>query len=229
MGGRAGGGVPGRPAPLGPEGFRAATDVSRETLARLKRYAALLEKWNRAINLVGRDSLADLWRRHMLDSAQLLPLLPPPPAGRPRVVLDLGSGAGFPGLVLAVLGAGEVHLVECDRKKAAFLREAAAAAEAEIAIHNERIERLPPFPADVVTARALAPLPRLLDYAAPFLRPGERGSGGVAIFPIGRGVDRELTDSVQKWKMRAEVFSSRSDPAAKIVRLSRLAREENRP
>lgn len=220
---------PEQPAPLGPEGFRAATDVSRETLERLCRYAALLEKWNRAINLVGRDSLPDLWRRHMLDSAQLLPLLPPPPADRPRVVVDLGSGAGFPGLVLAILGAGTVHLIEADRKKAAFLREAARETAAEAVIHNARLEGLAPFPADVVTARALAPLPRLLDYAAPFLGPSPEGRQGVALFLKGGEIDQELTDSKKKWNMRIEVFPSRSHPAGKILRLTLRPAEESRP
>ena len=113
------------PQPLSAEAFRAAANVSRETLERLKRYAVLLEKWNRAINLVARGSLIDIWRRHMLDSAQLWPLLPAA-RGRPHRILDLGSGAGFPGLVLAIMGVPErtveVHLVESDEKKAAFLR-----------------------------------------------------------------------------------------------------------
>ena len=207
------------PAPLGPEGFRAEANVSRETLARFEAYAALLRKWSAAINLVGRDSLTDLWRRHMLDAAQLLPLLPDAPAGRPRVVLDIGSGAGFPGLVLAILGAGEVHLVESDTKKAAFLREAARATEAEVAIHNKRIEDLAPFPVDVVTARACAPLPRLLDYAAPFLRVSENAA---ALFPKGRTVNAELTDSIQKWHMQHEIFPSRSDPSGAILRLTQI-------
>jgi 16S rRNA (guanine527-N7)-methyltransferase len=209
--------------PLSAAGFRAATDVSRETLDRLERYAALLEKWNRAINLVARASLADLWRRHMLDSAQLWPLLPPP-QGRPRRILDLGSGAGFPGLVLAIMAAAdenaEVHLVEVDNKKAAFLREAARVAEAPVTLHVQRIESLAPFPVDAVTARACAPLPRLLDYAAPFLRqyqPGEPPP--VGLFLKGRDVDRELTEARKRWKIQAELVPSRTDAAAKIVRI----------
>src|SRR3954468_18014411 len=113
-----------RPEPLGPEGFAATTGVSRETLERLQAYAALLERWQTRINLVARDSLADLWRRHMLDSAQLLALAPNPVGAG----LDLGSGAGFPGLVLAILGLRGLRLVEADARKCAFLREAARAA-----------------------------------------------------------------------------------------------------
>jgi 16S rRNA (guanine527-N7)-methyltransferase len=215
---------------LSPEEFGAAANVSRETLARFERYAGLLEKWTRSINLVGRDSLTDLWRRHMLDSAQLLPLLPPVPAGRDRVLVDLGSGAGFPGLVLAILGAGEVHLIESDGRKATFLREAARATGAQVTIHNLRIEALPAFAADVVTARACAPLPKLLDYAAPFVRSVDAGEpGGAALFLKGRRVDEELTDSLEKWKMRVERFPSRSDPEGTILRLKLQDMGDNRP
>jgi 16S rRNA (guanine527-N7)-methyltransferase len=215
--------APSKQRPLSAAGFRAATDVSRETLDRLERYAALLEKWNRAINLVARASLADLWRRHMLDSAQLWPLLPPP-QGRPRRILDLGSGAGFPGLVLAIMAAAdenaEVHLVEVDNKKAAFLREAARVAEAPVTLHVQRIESLAPFPVDAVTARACAPLPRLLDYAAPFLRKHRPGAPPpVGLFLKGREVDRELTEAREKWNMEAELLPSRTDAAARILRI----------
>ena len=237
--------------PLGLEGFRAACDVSRETMARLERYAEMLETWSRAINLVGRVTVPDLWRRHMLDSAQLLALLPPAPQGRRRLI-DLGSGAGFPGLVLAILGAGEVHLVEPDGKKAAFLREVARTTDTEIELHVCRIADLQPFPVEVITARALAPLPKLLDLAAPFLCPGETAEATeqtndrtnnrvnrtpntssantpVGLFLKGREMERELTDSAERWNMRLEVFPSRSDPGGRILRLSELARKERRP
>ncbi len=243
------------PPALGPEGFCAATGVSRETLERLARYAGLLETWSRSINLVGRRSLADLWRRHMLDSAQLMELMPPAPPGRPRRIVDLGTGAGFPGLVLAILGAGEVHLIESDQKKVSFLRAAARASGAEVTIHAARIENLAPIRADLVTARALAPLPKLLAIAAPFLgadapvrpRGGEQANTGanigangsvsnrslcspevspVALLLKGEHAERELTDSRETWMMSAEVFSSRSDPRGRILRLSGLARKE---
>jgi 16S rRNA (guanine527-N7)-methyltransferase len=211
------------PQPLSAEAFRAAADVSRETLDRLERYAGLLEKWNRSINLVARGSLADLWRRHMLDSAQLWPLLPPA-QGRPRRILDLGSGAGFPGLVLAIMATSErdaeVHLVEADGKKAAFLREAARIAEAPITLHVQRIESLAPFPVDAVTARACAALPRLLDYAAPFLRHYEPGAPAPrGLFLKGRDFDRELTAARENRKMQAELIPSRTDAAARIVQI----------
>ena len=157
------------PPALTSEAFREITGVSRETLARFESYAALLKKWNPRINLVAESTLADLWRRHFLDSAQLQALLPPAPENRPLEIVDLGSGAGFPGLVLAILGAGTVTLLESDQRKTTFLREAARLTNTEIIVINQRIEAISAIPADVVTARALAPLPRLLSLAAPFL------------------------------------------------------------
>ncbi|MFQ5844495.1 MAG: 16S rRNA (guanine(527)-N(7))-methyltransferase RsmG [Planctomycetota bacterium] len=211
------------PAPLDSAAFRERTGVSRETLDRLAIYAALLVKWQRAVNLVARDSLPDLWRRHMLDSAQLMALLPPAPRRRPRVVVDLGSGAGFPGMVLAILGAGEVHLIESHRRTCAFLAEVARATGTRVLIHAARAEDLAPWPAHVVTARALAPLDRLLGLAAPYLAPG-----GVCLFPKGRGVEEELTAAGKEWKMRVERIPSVSDPAGTILRLGNISRGRNR-
>lgn len=201
----------------GPEDFARDLNVSRETLVRFQAYAALLEKWNRRINLVGRDTLGDLWRRHFLDSAQLLALLPAPPEGRARVIADLGSGAGFPGLVLAILGAGEVHLIESDAKKCAFLREAARASSTEVEIHAQRIEEVEGLRADLVTARALAPLEKLLDYASPLLR-----SGGQALFLKGRGAEQELTALDGHATMRIARTPSRSDATGVILSIEGL-------
>jgi 16S rRNA (guanine(527)-N(7))-methyltransferase RsmG len=201
--------------PLGPDGFAAAFPVSRETLARLQAYVALLENWSARINLVGRDTLADPWRRHILDSAQLLPLLPAGAAG----LLDLGSGAGLPGLILAILGAKGVGLVEADTRKCAFLREAARVTAAEVTIHNARIEAIRPCPVAVVTARALAPLDRLLPLAAPFLAPG-----GVCLFQKGARAEAELTLARRGWRMQVESFPSRSDPRGVVLRLQQVAR-----
>src|SRR5262249_5682648 len=147
-----------------------------ETLARLEAYAALLRQWAPRINLVAASTLADPWRRHFLDSAQLLPLVPPG-AGN---LIDLGSGAGFPGLVLAVLGVPGGELVQADAGKCAFLREAARLAAAPVAIRQARIESLPARPVDVVTARGCAPLDRLLVLAQRFIGPET-----VCLFPKG--------------------------------------------
>lgn len=194
----------------GPAEFQADIGVSRETLIRLEVYAELLRKWNRAINLVGPATLPDLWRRHMLDSAQLLPLLPP---GRRRV-LDLGSGAGFPGLVLAICGAGEVHLLEADQKKATFLRQVARATDTAVTVHAERIEAASGLRADVITARALAPLARLIAYARPLLKPS-----GLCLFLKGRGVADELTALPKAMQDKCERLPSRSDPAGCLIRI----------
>lgn len=197
-----------------PEAFAAETNVSRETLERLKLYAATLERWNKAINLVSQKTLPDLWRRHFLDSAQLLPYLPELGEGRKRVLVDLGSGAGFPGLVLAILGAGEVHLIESDQRKAAFLREVSRETGAQAQIHVQRIEVVTPFRADVVTARALAPLGDLLAYAEPFLAPDS-----LCLFLKGKSAEGELTAAAQEWKMKVKRHASRSDPSALLLEI----------
>ena len=207
-----------------PEGFARETGVSRETLSRFERYATLLGEWNRTINLVSAGSLADLWRRHMLDSAQLLDHLPPAPYGRPRVIADLGSGAGFPGLVLALLEAGEVHLIEADRRKAAFLREATRRLGLTVALHTCRIEALAPLAADVITARACAPLPRLLAYSAALLGPARAGPQ-VCLFLKGKRVDQELTEADGEWNIAVERFPSRSDPSGTILRIGLFGRD----
>jgi len=207
--------------PLTVEAFQDATRVSRETLERLKVFAELLVKWNDSINLVGARSLEDLWGRHMLDSAQLLPLLPPKPAERPLIVIDLGTGAGFPGMVLSILGAGEVHLVESDQRKVQFLREVARNVASEAHIHGVRIEELRPFPADVVTARALAPLGKLLRHAAPFVE-----NGGYALFLKGRRAREELTEAAKAWKMQVDCIPSRSDPSGTILHVGDISARE---
>ncbi|MDH3472186.1 MAG: 16S rRNA (guanine(527)-N(7))-methyltransferase RsmG [Rhodospirillales bacterium] len=206
-----------------PEDFAREIGVSRETLGRFERYAALLRDWNRAINLVGAGSLDDLWRRHMLDSAQLLAHLPPVRADHDRVLVDLGSGAGFPGLVLALLGAGAVHLVEADQRKAAFLREAARQLDLAVEIHARRIEDMSPLPADVVTARACAPLPKLLGYAAGF--PRVHGRRPVCLFLKGKRADEELTAARREWNMAVEHFPSRSDSNGRILRIGLIGRD----
>ncbi|MCE2509540.1 MAG: 16S rRNA (guanine(527)-N(7))-methyltransferase RsmG [Alphaproteobacteria bacterium] len=197
------------------EEFQSLTNVSRETCDRLAAYLRLLERWQQRINLVGAGSLADPWRRHFLDSAQLLPLLPKAACS----LVDLGSGAGFPGLVLGILGVPEIHLVESDGRKGAFLQEAARETGVSAVVHADRIENLTPFPADVVTARALAPLDSLLSLALPFL-----DSGATGLFLKGRGVFEELTVAEKSWKMAIEQFPSQSDPDGVILRLGNLRR-----
>lgn len=182
---------------------------------RLEAFAELLGRWNTRINLVSPSDLAALWPRHIEDSAQLASLLPP----TPEVLVDLGSGAGFPGLVLAVLTSWDVHLVESDQRKAAFLREAARHCGVALTVHAQRAETLRLPPARIVTARALAGLDRLLPLAAPLL-----GHGGQCLFPKGRGAEDELTRAAPGWHMRVERFASRTSPDATILRISEIHR-----
>jgi 16S rRNA (guanine527-N7)-methyltransferase len=200
-----------------PEAFARETGVSRETCDRLERYAALLVKWQKAVNLVGASTLPDLWRRHMLDCAQLYPFIP----AQAGTLIDLGSGAGFPGLVLAIMArerasALSVHLVESDRKKATFLREAARAAEVAPIIHAARIEAIQAFPADIITARALAPMSQIVAWSAKFW-----SQDTVGLFLKGQDIDSELTPPGDFETMEIRQHQSSSDPKGRILELRR--------
>jgi 16S rRNA (guanine527-N7)-methyltransferase len=203
-------------AAFGPEEFAAATGVSRETLSRLKAYADTLIDWNARHNLVSNGSLAELWKRHLWDSAQLAPLVP----ATARTLADLGSGAGFPGLVLAaLLPQLAVTLFEAKAKKCAFLT---AAAERmglpNLMVENARMEDVVPRWADVVTARACAPLPVLLGYAQNFV-----GPDSVCLFLKGQNVGSELTEAHKSWKMSVRQIPSLTDPSGVILELKALA------
>ena len=206
------------PEPLTPGECAAALNVSRETLARLEAHVALLRRWQRRRSLIGRATEADIWRRHMLDSGQLAAHLPD---GARRIV-DLGSGAGFPGLVLAILTGADTVLVEANAARAAFLAEAARITGAPCEVRRARIEDLAPFPVDAVTARALAPLPRLLAYAAPFAPP-------VCVFPRGAGWRGELTEASRTWHISARDAPSATEPEARILIVERFARRGREP
>ena len=203
------------------EQFAGIAGVSRETCDRLRTYLETLTAWQTRINLVGASTLADPWRRHILDSAQLEPLFP----ADVRIIVDLGSGAGFPGLVLAILRpSSAVHLIESDARKCAFLREAARATGTSPTIHHSRIEAATPFACDALTSRALAPLDRLLGLAWPFLElsPPETQ----CLFLKGAGVAQELTRCRKGWKMQVELIPSRSDPTGAILRLREVRRAD---
>jgi 16S rRNA (guanine527-N7)-methyltransferase len=205
--------------PLSREAFGEQLGVSRETLERLTVHLHLLQRWQPAINLVGPATLVDPWRRHVLDSAQLVNHLPAAAAN----LVDLGSGAGFPGMVLALLGVRGVHLIEADRRKAQFLREVARITGAPATIHAERIERVRGWPAAVITARALAPLPRLLELADRFLV-----SDSVCLFLKGKLVERELTDARVSWHMVSDTFPSLSEPTGAVLKLRGICRARDR-
>ncbi len=189
------------------EEFARIADVSRETLERLMILEHLVRLWQPRINLIGRSTIPDIWRRHMLDSAQLVGMAP---AG--ATWIDVGSGAGFPGLVIAICAGARVHLVEADPRKSAFLREAARETGAAAEVYNGRIEGVEPLSAEVVTARAVAPLRRLLDLCSRHIGPST-----LCLFPKGRNVDEELTEATKYWNMSLETLPSRSDPSGRIL------------
>lgn len=206
-----------RPAAIAtPEDFARAFGVSRETLERLQTYESLLKQWQRTINLVAASTLDDTWHRHFADSAQLLALAPP----AAEHWLDLGSGAGFPGLVLAILlkerGRGRVTLIESDTRKAAFLAEVARRTGVVVDIRGTRIEKSATqaklAPVDVVTARALAPLPRLLDLSAPFF-----SGPTIGLFLKGREAEAEVEAAKKLWDFESELHPSLTDSGGRIV------------
>lgn len=210
-----------RETPLSAVAFKDITGTDSATLERLAAYVELLGSWSRRINLVGASTLGDPWRRHILDSAQLVPLLP---AGQP-VVVDLGSGAGLPGLVIAIMTESRVHLIESNARKCAFLREAARITSTNLEIHADRIEKLTLVDVGVVTARACAPLEKLFSYAHPLL-----ARRGICLFLKGAGVDRELLTAETEWTMTTSIKESQSDPSGRIVLVKNLsARQTSLP
>lgn len=200
------------------EDLQRVADVPIEPSAilRLRVFADLLTRWNARINLVSANDLLRLWPRHIADSLQLIPLLPE----NLSAAIDLGSGAGFPGLVLAIAADIPFTLIEADRRKAAFLAEAARLTNAPARIENTRIEHAKVRPARLVTARALAPLPALVALAQPFIAPG-----GFALFPVGKSVGSELTQVSRRWHMRLERFPSRTNPEASVLKVSEISRD----
>ena len=177
-------------------------------------FAELLQRWNARINLISPHDLPHLWNRHIADSLQLMEELPPDVP-----FVDLGSGGGFPGLVLAIARQGSVTLVEADQRKASFLREAARATGTTATVVARRIEQADLPPTRYLTARALAPLPRLLDWSTRFLT-----ADGICLFPKGRGAEDELTAAAAEWHMAVSRRRSRTDPDGVILRLSEIRR-----
>jgi 16S rRNA (guanine527-N7)-methyltransferase len=183
--------------------------------ARLRRFADLLLRWNTTLNLIAARDAAVVWQRHIADSLQLIPLLPP---GIERAV-DLGSGGGFPGLVLAIATGVRFELIESDRRKASFLRTAVLETVAPATVHDCRIEDAALAPAGLVTARALAPLPRLLPLAARFL-----ADDGLCLFLKGARVADELAEAEKDWTLTAGLVPSRTSPDGVVLRLSSVRR-----
>ena len=201
---------------MGPADFAEAFEVSAHTLERLEGYAQGLRRWQGAVNLVARASLDALWHRHFADSAQLLALAP-----GAQSWLDLGTGAGFPGLVVAILGAEtglRVTLIESSARKCAFLAEVAREAGVAVEIRNERIESAglarTVAPYDVVSARGLAPLKKLIGLAAPFF-----GSKTIGLFPKGKRARAEIEAAEQDWTFHVKLVHSRTDRHARILEI----------
>ena len=207
------------PPDLGPEEFASRGGVSRETLARVKAYLGLLQDWSTRHNLVSAGSLADLWRRHIWDSAQIVPLIPESSTS----LVDLGSGAGFLGLVLAILfrarPAFRTVLYEATRKKCVFLKAAAEATDVSVDVRHARIEDAARESFDVVTARACAPLTKLLGYAMRF-----QGPHTTNLFLKGQSVDAELTEAHKSWKMSVVRHQSQTNPSGTVLEIREFAR-----
>lgn len=193
-------------------------DVSRETFERLKTYEALLKKWNPAINLVSKATLKDAWSRHFVDSAQIFDLAPKDA----RHWVDLGSGGGFPGMVIAILAAEKapemrVTLVESDQRKSTFLRSVARETGVSADVIAKRIEEIPALKADVLSARALASLTHLLDFADQHLC-----SAGIALFPKGASHAQELVEARESWHFDYQQIPSRTDDGAVIFKIGSI-------
>ena len=215
-------------ADMDAQDFARQFNVSRETMMHLTTYQALLGKWQKSVNLVGPSTLAQYWHRHVADCAQILTLAP----NSARTWLDIGSGAGFPGLVLAILLAGKpqevppshVHLVESDRKKVSFLRAVLRDTGAPATVHHMRIEALSDnLPAelaqvDVITARALASMEGLAGLMAPFFNPST-----IALLHKGRDWQEELTQAAQYWKLDTIAHPSRTDAQARLIEIRALS------
>lgn len=197
----------------------ALTPVSRETAARLDRFVALLLQWQARTNLIASSTAAEIWTRHIADSLQLLALAP-----QAKVWVDLGTGAGFPGLIVACALAEQpdarVHLVESNQKKAAFLREAVRLTGAPAKVHAGRIEEFVTSDrVDVVTARALAPLKNVLALAEPLLK-----TGAVGLFLKGQDVEAELTEASKYWTIAATLVPSKTSQAGRVVVIRKAER-----
>ncbi|MDX2028511.1 MAG: 16S rRNA (guanine(527)-N(7))-methyltransferase RsmG [Alphaproteobacteria bacterium] len=182
--------------------------VSHETLRKLDRYAKLLAEWNAKFNLIGEATLQYIWTRHFLDSAQLMRFIPE----GAKTLADMGSGAGFPGLVLSIMGFPETHLIESIGKKASFLRTVVGELELNVTVHQARIESLPKLKVDILTARALKPLPELLKLSNYLIK-----KDSLCLFLKGQSIDTELTESARSWTFKSEKHSSLSNPSGCVL------------
>lgn len=199
--------------------IREHSDVSRETFQRLEVFSEVLTKWNPKINLVSRKSLEDLWTRHILDSVQVFEIAP-----NAKTWLDIGSGGGLPGVIVAILAAEKspetnVTLMESDQRKCAFLRNAARECGVRVTVKSQRIEEAEPESAGIMSARALADLDILLGYSERHLR-----SGGTALFPKGANWKKEVDNARNRWRFDCEEITSLTEPEAVILKIKGVER-----
>lgn len=195
-------------------------DVPCETFERLVAYHDLLLRWQAKVNLIGPDTVGDVWSRHFIDSIQLLKFLP----GKHLSVLDIGSGAGFPGMVLAICGVANVTLAEVDQKKVIFLKEVARVTNTPVVIHAARVEALEEKVFDVVTSRACSALTTLLDYSSRFV-----SCETFCLFPKGRNYTKEVDDAQTKWNFQLETAPSVTDTQGVILKISQVERRGHEP
>lgn len=191
-------------------------NVSRETFSRLEAFIELLTQWNPRINLVSKNSVAEVWQRHVLDSAQLLRYIPQDS----KILSDFGSGGGFPGVVLAFLRPWrEVHLIESDARKCAFLTQATALCPGNIHIHTQRIETLSPWESDIITARALAPVDKLFELLSCFIQKSK-----ISLFLKGQNVVEELDIASKCWDFSYHLHPSITEEQARIIEVQHVSR-----
>lgn len=183
---------------------------------RLRSYHDELLKWQKKINLISRFTVDDAWQRHFVDSLQLIDLIPEDA----KSLIDFGSGAGFPAIVLAHCLEIDIHVIESDQRKCSFMRHVSRETSSKVTIHNDRIEKVSPFSADVITSRALASLDKLLEYAEPFL-----SEKTILIFPKGKNAQEELTLARKSWNISLEEFPSVTDREATIFRVSEISKK----
>jgi len=195
--------------------FLKLTDVSRETMDKFETYVALLKKWQKAINLVSKTTLPDVWERHVLDSFQILKYAP----STGGVWIDMGSGAGFPALIVAMASDFDVHVIESDQRKCQFMREVSRETSTPITIHTKRIDAVEPFPATVISARALASLEKLLEFADPFST-----QETLLLYLKGQDVDAELTNAAKCWRMDSIKHQSLSSSEGSVLELRNVSR-----
>ena len=201
---------------LGPEKFKELSGISNENFERLVVYVDLLKKWQNKMNLVGKNSLFDVWSRHILDSTQLSKFITP----RMMAIADIGTGAGFPGMVLAIIKQKkdrEIHLIESNQRKCAFLREVSLATQAGVFIHNERVESITDLSVDLAVSRAVASVEKLLEFSNFILK-----KDGQCLFLKGKKWRDELTQAQLKWMMNETIIQSLTDKTGKILKLKEI-------